>query len=80
MHSLTFGRTAACLSTLAFLTTGLAGSPQQQPSSAAAGPESRLEADLVAADRLFKEHRLDEAQAAYESTLEAAKQRGNVRV
>jgi len=41
--------------------------------------QSGLDADLASADRLLKEHRFDAAQAAYESTLEAARQSGNVR-
>jgi CHAT domain-containing protein/tetratricopeptide (TPR) repeat protein len=46
----------------------------------AAAAQTSLEADLAAADRLLKERRLDDARAAYESTLEAARQRGSVTV
>ena len=45
-----------------------------------AAAQTSLEADLAAADRLLKERRLDDARAAYESTLEAARQRGSVTV
>ena len=57
-----------------------AASPRQQPANAAVTADPITEAKLKAADQLHKARRFDEAIAAYQSTLDAARLSGNVRV
>jgi tetratricopeptide (TPR) repeat protein len=57
-----------------------AASPRQQPANAAVTVDPITEAKLKAADQLHKARRFDEAIAAYQSTLDAARLSGNGRV
>lgn len=79
MRRLTYGRTAAVFfSAIPFLAIGLAAASRQQPSSVAVAQGSSVEANLDTADRLLRERRLDESQAAFQSALDAAEKSGNV--
>src|SRR5262245_49844031 len=80
MRRLTYGRPAASLSAIVFLTMGIAATPQQEPSGAAATTASTLEANLATAARLLRERRFDESQAAFQSALEMAERDVNVRI